>query len=160
MRRNSTKINISGRLFKGVKRARAPVAESFVTYPSRLSHACTCLYALQIITEKTCVHNFLCFIFYLKKKKKIVFYSSVYKIEPESLENADIRFLSSWSFIYFSTCFGTRLVHLYFWFIIYAALIVILELGWFWYICGVVFMGVYIFNFCLTAFWVYLSSDI
>ena len=117
MSRNSTKINISGRLFKGVKRARAPVAESFVTYPSRLSHTCTCLYSLQIITEKTCVHNFLCFIFYLKKKKKkIVFYSYFYKIEPESLENAEIRFLSSWSFIYLSTWSGTRLIHTYLWF--------------------------------------------
>ena len=106
------------------------------------------------------VYTTSCALSFTLKKKKIVFYSSVYKIEPESLENADIRFLSSWSFFYLSTCFGTRLVHIYLWFIIYADLIVILELGWFWYICGVVFMGVYIFNFCLTAFWVYLSSDI
>ena len=92
IRINSPKINISDGLFKGVKRekrARAHAAESFATYPSRLSHTCTCLFSLQIITEK---------------------------IEPESLENAEIRFLSSWSFIYLSACSGTRLIHIYLWF--------------------------------------------
>ena len=92
IRINSPKINISDGLFKGVKRekrARAHAAESFATYPSRLSHTCTCLFSLQIITEK---------------------------IEPESLENAEIRFMSSWSFIYLSACSGTRLIHIYLWF--------------------------------------------
>ena len=124
---NRPKANISGRLFKGVKRA-------FATYLSRLSHTCTCLFRLQIITEKICVRNFLCFIFLKKKKKKkkIVFYRSIYKIEPESLENAEIRFLSSWSFIFlpvqepgwyiytydlcrFDCYFGTWLILIYMW---------------------------------------------
>ena len=68
------------RIFKGVKRekrARAHAAEAFATYPSRLSQTRTCLFSLQIITEK---------------------------IEPESLENAEIRFLR------------TRLIHTYLWF--------------------------------------------
>ena len=91
-------------LFKGVKRARAHVVKSFVTYPSRLSHTCTCLFSLQIITEKT-VYN-----------KLLVLYRPVYKMEPESLENAEIRFMSSWSFIYLSACSGTRVIHIYLWF--------------------------------------------
>ena len=76
-------------LFKERARARAHAALSFATYPSRLSHTCTCLFSLQIITEK---------------------------IELESLENAEIRFLSSWSFIYLFACSGTRLIHIYLWF--------------------------------------------
>ena len=76
-------------LFKERARARAHAALSFATYPSRLSHTCTCFFSLQIITEK---------------------------IELESLENAEIRFLSSWSFIYLFACSGTRLIHIYLWF--------------------------------------------
>ena len=76
-------------LFKERARARAHAALSFATYPSRLSHTCTCFFSLQIITEK---------------------------VELESLENAEIRFLSSWSFIYLFACSGTRLIHIYLWF--------------------------------------------
>ena len=84
-------------------------------------------------------------------------YRSVYKMEPASLENAEIRFLSSWLYFYFSACLGIRLIHIYLWFMQILLL--------FWNLAdfdkyGVVFLGVYIFNFCPTDFWVYLSSEI
>ena len=74
------------------------MAESFATYPFKLSHTCTVSPLFKLLLKD--VYTTYCTLSFFKKK--IVSYRSVYKIEPESLENAEIRFLSSWSFIYLS----------------------------------------------------------
>ena len=56
--------------------------------------------------------------------KPLLHYRSVYKMEPASLENAEIRFLSSWLFFYPSVRELGSYIHM-----IYANLIVILELS-------------------------------
>ena len=45
--------------------------------------------------------------------KPLLHYRSVYKMEPASLESAEIRFLSSWLFFYLSVSLRTRLIHTY-----------------------------------------------